>query len=202
MRPAKWITASIGWPDAWASANSRSSRAASRTSPSTNCTGRPVSSATRSRATGELLAKLSSTTSSWPASSSTTQVWLPMKPAPPVISRRAMGSNAQVRIEEHPAGQGGALQGQGLAQLIELGAGGNAGGGDQQLGDAATGLAQIAAHEQLTAAKGTAQFRCEGLLADRRARHPRARGRRGHCRMRKPRALTPAGWRHHPKWPW
>ena len=67
-----------------------------------------------------------------------------------------MGSNFEGRIEEHPSSQRGAQQGQGLAQLIELGAGGDAGGSDQQLGDAATGLAHIASHEKLLVAKGTA----------------------------------------------
>src|SRR4051812_29194297 len=43
-----------------------------------------ASSATRSTATGELLARLSTITTDQPAWSSSTAVWLPMYPAPPV----------------------------------------------------------------------------------------------------------------------
>src|SRR5918998_5235977 len=76
---AKWTTWWIRCP-----ANTPSSRARSRTSPSTRVTRRPVSFCTRSRAAGVLLEKSSTTTTSCPCSSSSTAVWLPMKPAPPV----------------------------------------------------------------------------------------------------------------------
>ena len=50
--------------------------------------GRLVIRRTASSAARLLLERLSSTVNSWPAFRSSTQVWLPMYPAPPVISNR------------------------------------------------------------------------------------------------------------------
>ena len=63
-----------------------SSRASSRTSPRMKTTSLPVISRTRRRDTSLELHRLSTTMGVCPASSSSTQVWLPMYPAPPVTS--------------------------------------------------------------------------------------------------------------------
>src|SRR6185312_4882199 len=51
----------------------------------------PAIFSTRTSASGELLAWLSTTTTRYPCCSSSTQVWLPMKPAPPVT--RTVGAS-------------------------------------------------------------------------------------------------------------